>query len=221
MQNTIDATVGLLQQRLGTPAPAIAVLLGSGWHPFADAVQDPVDMPYGELPSFPALAVSGHSGMLRVGTVGGGGSVQGPGQHGPGQHGPAVRVAVLGGRKHAYETGEADGMKGTIRALAGWGVKVLLQTNAAGSMDPEMRPGSLMLISDHVNQMGVSPLRGKHDERLGARFNLDDIRKGRAADPLVLAGDTIVVGRSSLKDAWRQFLQAAPVFNVFYLFRGL
>lgn len=56
-------------------------------------------------------------------------------------------------------------------------------------------------------------------KRLGARFNLDDIRKGRAADPPVLAGDTIVVGRSALKDAWRQFLQAAPAFNLFYIFR--
>ncbi|MEQ1497489.1 MAG: polysaccharide biosynthesis/export family protein [Novosphingobium sp.] len=56
-------------------------------------------------------------------------------------------------------------------------------------------------------------------QRLGARFNLDDIRKGRAPDPAVLAGDTIVVGRSALKDAWRQFLQAAPVFNLFYIFR--
>lgn len=56
-------------------------------------------------------------------------------------------------------------------------------------------------------------------KRLGARFNLDDIRKGRAPDPLVLAGDTIVVGRNGLKDAWRQFLQAAPAFNLFYIFR--
>lgn len=56
-------------------------------------------------------------------------------------------------------------------------------------------------------------------QRLGARFNLDDIRRGRAPDPAVLPGDTIVVGRSSLKDAWRQFLQAAPVFNLFYIFR--
>ena len=56
-------------------------------------------------------------------------------------------------------------------------------------------------------------------QRMGARFNLRDIRKGSAADPLVLAGDTIVVGRSGLKDAWAQFLKAAPVFNLFYLFR--
>lgn len=56
-------------------------------------------------------------------------------------------------------------------------------------------------------------------QRLGARFNLDDIRKGRAPDPPVLAGDTVVVGRSSLKAAWKQFLQAAPAFNLFYIFR--
>lgn len=65
----------------------------------------------------------------------------------------------------------------------------------------------------------VMIFRVVNGQRLGARFNLDDIRKGRAADPLVLAGDTIVVGRSALKDAWRQFLQAAPVFNLFYIFR--
>ena len=143
MNATIESTIGLLQQRLGAEAPAIAVLLGSGWHPFADAVQNAVDVPYGDLPSFPARAVSGHSGVLRVGTVNG------------------VKVAVLGGRKHAYETGEADGMKGAIRALAGWGVKLLLQTNAAGSLDPAMPPGSLMLISDHLNFAQRSPLFGE------------------------------------------------------------
>lgn len=65
----------------------------------------------------------------------------------------------------------------------------------------------------------VMIFRVMNGQRLGARFNIEDIRKGRAADPLVLAGDTIVVGRSALKDAWRQFLQAAPAFNLFYIFR--
>lgn len=143
MNTLIQDTVAVLRQRLGAQAPQIAVLLGSGWHPFADQVQGAVDVPYGDLPAFPALAVSGHSGVLRVGTVGG------------------VKVAVLGGRKHAYETGEADGMKGAIRALAAWGVTVLLQTNAAGSMDPAMPPGSLMLISDHLNFSQRSPLFGE------------------------------------------------------------
>jgi len=143
MNTVIQSTVDVLHQRLGAQAPKIAVLLGSGWHPFADQVQGAVDVPYGDLPAFPALAVSGHSGVLRVGTVGG------------------VAVAVLGGRKHAYETGEADGMKGAIRALAAWGVTVLLQTNAAGSLDPAMAPGSLMLISDHLNFSQRSPLIGE------------------------------------------------------------
>jgi purine-nucleoside phosphorylase len=149
MNTVVAAAVALLKHRLGDQAPAIAVLLGSGWHPIADAVQEPLDVPYAELPGFPALAVSGHSGVLRVGTIEG------------------VRVAVLGGRKHAYETGEADGMKDSIRALAGWGCKVLVQTNAAGSLDPAMPPGSLMLISDHLNFAQRSPLFG---EAGNARF---------------------------------------------------
>lgn len=142
LDTAIATSAATLRQRLG-PAPAIAVLLGSGWHPFADALQDPLDLPYAELPAFPALAVRGHSGVVRVGQVG------------------RTRVAVLGGRKHAYETGEADGMKGSIRALAAWGVKVLVQTNAAGSLDPLMPPGSLMLLADHLNVSQRSPLFGQ------------------------------------------------------------
>ncbi|MFY9511465.1 MAG: purine-nucleoside phosphorylase, partial [Rubrivivax sp.] len=67
-------------------------------------------------------------------------------------------VAVLAGRKHAYETGEPDGMKGAIRTLAALGVQVLVQTNAAGSMEPGMKPGEIMLITDHVNVVQRSPL---------------------------------------------------------------
>ena len=143
MNHAIASSIAILKQRLAAPAPPIAVLLGSGWHPFADAVQDAIDVPYADLPAFPVLAVGGHSGVLRLGRIG------------------DRRVAVLGGRKHAYETGEADAMKGAIRTLARWGVKVLLQTNAAGSLDPAMRPGELMLISDHLNFSQRSPLFGE------------------------------------------------------------
>ncbi len=65
----------------------------------------------------------------------------------------------------------------------------------------------------------VMIFRVVNSQRMGARFNIDDIRKGRAADPQILAGDTVVVGRSGLKSAWKQFLQAAPAFNLFYIFR--
>ncbi len=142
MNSAIAESTATLEQRLG-PAPAIAVLLGSGWGPFADHVQGAADVLYAELPAFPTLAVGGHQGLVRCGSVG------------------STRVAVLAGRKHAYETGNADGMLGAIRSLAAWGVKVLVQTNAAGSVDAAMRPGSLMLMSDHLNIVQRSPLIGE------------------------------------------------------------
>lgn len=141
-QDLIEPSAATLRQRLGA-APPIAVLLGSGWGPFAEQIQGATDVAYADLPAFPALAVGGHKGLLRCGTVG------------------TKRVAVLAGRKHAYETGNADGMLGAIRTLAAWGVKLLLQTNAAGSMDAAMRPGELMLITDHINFVQRSPLIGE------------------------------------------------------------
>jgi purine-nucleoside phosphorylase len=120
--------------------PKIAILLGTGWGPVADRVQDATDIPYAELPAFPKLAIGGHAGQVRLGTLGG------------------RDVAVLAGRKHAYETGEADGMKGAIRTLAALGVQVLLQTNASGCMEAAWPPGDLMLITDHINLTQRSPL---------------------------------------------------------------
>jgi len=136
----VTASAATLRQRLGARAPKVAVLLGSGWGAFAHEVQDAVAVPYGDLPAFPVLAIGGHAGMLTVGRIGN------------------TEVAVLAGRKHAYETGEPDAMKGAIRTLAAIGVQVLVQTNAAGSMEPTMRPGELMLISDHINAVQRSPL---------------------------------------------------------------
>jgi purine-nucleoside phosphorylase len=146
---TLDASVAALRQRLGARMPVIAVLLGSGWAPFADLVRDAVEIPYAELPAFPRPSVSGHAGMLSVGRVG------------------AAEVAVLAGRRHAYESGDAGAMKGAIRTLAALGVRVLVQTCAAGSLDEAMRPGHLMLVSDHLNIAQRSPLVGETGD---ARF---------------------------------------------------
>jgi purine-nucleoside phosphorylase len=137
-QDAIETSAAGL--RASGMAPQIAIVLGSGWGPLADRVQGAIDIPYRELPAFPVMKVGGHAGHVRMGTLGG------------------RAVAVLAGRKHAYETGEPDGMKGAIRTLAAAGVKVLVQTNAAGSMDPGMRPGELMLITDHLNVVQRSPL---------------------------------------------------------------
>ena len=117
LQAAITESASRLRQRLGQRRPQVAVLLGSGWGGFAALVQDAIDVPYADLPAFPALAIGGHQGLLRAGHING------------------VDVLVLAGRKHAYETGVPDGMKGAIRTRAAVGVQVLVQTNAAGSLD--------------------------------------------------------------------------------------
>jgi purine-nucleoside phosphorylase len=139
----VDTSAGLLRARLSERRPRIAVLLGSGWGPFADAVTDAVTVPYVELPAFPRLAIGGHAGLLKAGRIG------------------SRELIVLAGRKHTYETGEADGMKGVVRTLAALGVELLVQTNAAGSLDHGMPPGTVMLVEDHINLVQRSPLVGE------------------------------------------------------------
>ena len=143
----IQTSADVLRQRLGDHVPRVAVVLGSGWGPFAQQLAEAVEVPYTELPAFPVLAsgagVSGHAGVLHAGRIGN------------------TPVLVLAGRKHSYETGDVAGMKGAIRTLAAVGVQLLVQTNAAGSLNSDMPPGSLMLINDHLNLVQRSPLVGE------------------------------------------------------------
>ena len=136
----VQRSAELLRARAGGPFPRIAVLLGSGLDPLAHEVEAPLDVPYAELPAFPLPGVAGHAGCVRLGRIGG------------------RAVALLRGRKHAYETGDAGAMKGPVRTLAALGCRVLVQTNAAGSLDASMRPGELMLLRDHLNLVQCSPL---------------------------------------------------------------
>jgi purine nucleotide phosphorylase len=123
-------------------APKVAVLLGSGLGGFVDEVKALAAIPYAELPGFPQPTVRGHEGRLVLGHVG------------------ATPVAVLQGRAHYYEFGRADEMKAPVQAMAELGCEALLQTNAAGSLRLDMPPGSLMVITDHINFTGVNPLFG-------------------------------------------------------------
>lgn len=128
--------------------PRVGIVLGSGLGAFAATVEDAVTIPYESLPDFPAGGVGGHGDRLVLGRVG------------------ATSVAVLQGRAHYYEDGRADAMAVPIRCLAGLGCDSLLLTNAAGSLRPEWGPGSVMLIADHINSTGVSPLFGaRGDDR--------------------------------------------------------
>jgi purine-nucleoside phosphorylase len=143
----VAASTTIVRERAPALRPSIAVLLGSGWAPLAERVEEPVDIGYRELPAFPTLGIGGHAGVLRLGRLGG------------------REVAVLAGRKHAYETGDADAMKGAIRTLAALGITTLVQTNAAGSLRADMPPGALMLISDHLNVVQRSPLFNEVGDR--------------------------------------------------------
>ena len=122
--------------------PKVAILLGSGLGGFVDEVKPLVAIPYAELPGFPKPTVRGHEGGLVLGHVG------------------ETPVAVLQGRAHYYEFGRADEMRVPVEAMAELGCETLLQTNAAGSLRLDMPPGSLMVITDHINFTGINPLFG-------------------------------------------------------------
>ena len=129
----MTTALDVLRQRLPQARPRIAIVLGSGWGDVAQRVQDATRISYRDLPGFPLPSVQGHASDVIHGRIG------------------EYEVVVLTGRKHTYETGEPDGMKLPIRTLRDWGCEVLVQTNAAGSLQAAMPPGSLMALSDHIN----------------------------------------------------------------------
>jgi purine-nucleoside phosphorylase len=122
--------------------PRLAFVLGSGFHRVAACVENAVTVPYAELPGFPEVTVEGHAGHAIVGTL-----VQTP-------------VILLAGRAHYYEGHDLDTVTFGVRVLAACGVQDLLLTNAAGGINPRMKPGEFMVLFDHINFMGATPLRG-------------------------------------------------------------
>ncbi len=147
------AAAAVLSARAGEGrAPRVGVVLGSGLGAVADSVSDPVVVGYEELPGFPHPTVEGHPGRAVLGLLGG------------------VPVAVLQGRAHVYEGGDLDAVRTPVRALRAAGAEILVLTNAAGSLRPEVGPGGLMALRDHINLSGVNVLVGPNDPRVGPRF---------------------------------------------------
>jgi purine-nucleoside phosphorylase len=152
----------IIRDRAGAEAPRLAIVLGSGLGALADNVEDAIRIPYADLPGFPASGVSGHAAMLVAGRLRG------------------MRVALLAGRAHSYEHGDADAMRGPIETLAALGCGALVISNAAGSTRADMAPGALMAITDHINWSGRNPLIGAAGD--GRFVDLSD-----AYDPALLA----------------------------------
>jgi purine-nucleoside phosphorylase len=140
-----------VRSRIGD-VPDVAIVLGSGLGEFTSALSNAVSCAYEEIPHWPASAVIGHEGRLVAGTIRG------------------KRVAALSGRAHFYEGHDLRTVTFPVRVLGSIGVRTFILTNAAGGINLDFKPGTLMLIEDHLNLMGTNPLVGANDDRFGPRF---------------------------------------------------
>lgn len=146
-----------IQKQLPNFKPKLGIVLGSGLSKLADELQDPHHFSYEELPGFPKITVHGHFGRLSTGYIG------------------DTPVVFLAGRAHSYEGDSHDFIKTYVRTLKLLGCEYFIATNASGSLREDVPPGSLMMITDHINLQPSNPLVGENDDRFGPRFlPLDD-----------------------------------------------
>jgi len=167
-QQNSQETAAFLKSKIPFPQLDGLVILGSGLGFFAKELTQVASIPYGEIPHFPRSTVVGHSGKLIIGTTGNG-----------------LRIACMQGRFHYFEGHDIADITYPVRVMKQLGAKFMVVTNAAGGINPSLRAGQTMLITDHINFMGVNPLRGPNDESCGARFV--DMTQAYDADYLKLA----------------------------------
>jgi len=139
----------------GGVEPEVALILGSGLGDLADEIESPVVVPYSEVPFFPISTVHGHAGQLVLGRLQG------------------VPVVAMRGRVHYYEGYSLSDVSFPVRVMRRLGARTLIVTNAAGGLNESFQTGDLMVLSDHLNVMGLAglnPLRGPDEAELGVRF---------------------------------------------------
>jgi purine-nucleoside phosphorylase len=129
-------------KKLSHLRPTLAIVLGSGFHHVLTELEVDAETSYAKLPGFPRVGVAGHTGQLLIGRLGG------------------TPVMILSGRVHFYEGHSMPVVTFAVRALAAYGIRDLLLTNAAGGVNRAFRPGDFMVLTDHINFMGTNPLRG-------------------------------------------------------------
>jgi purine-nucleoside phosphorylase len=147
----VSEASAFLRAILGPFNPRLGIVLGSGLAAVADAVADPVVMPYSQIPHFPQSTVEGHTGRIIAGLLGG------------------VPVVVLQGRVHFYEGYSPQQVTFPMRVLGALGLRAVVLTNAAGGIQEGYRVGQLVALSDHINLMGWNPLIGPNEPRFAAR----------------------------------------------------
>lgn len=132
--------------------PSIGLILGSGLGVLGEEIEEPITIPYKDIPHFPESTVAGHKGQLVIGTLEG------------------KQVIAMQGRFHYYEGYTMKQVTFPVRVMKELGIETAIVTNAAGGINTSFNPGDLMLITDHINNMGDNPLLGPNDDRLGVRF---------------------------------------------------
>src|SRR5271165_6856619 len=140
--SSTDAAIAALKAKGLDSLPPLAIVLGSGLGPFANEASDAIAVSYADIPGFPVPSVEGHAGRLVVGAIEG------------------RRVALFQGRGHYYERGDANAMRVAIDTFRALGGETLMLTNAAGGLNQEWAPPSLVAITDHINFSGANPLIG-------------------------------------------------------------
>jgi xanthosine phosphorylase len=165
-----------IRARVPGPLPRIALVLGSGLGRVADDLAEAVAIEYRDLPGFPRPSVAGHAGRLTLGLLAG------------------VPLFCLSGRAHLYEGIGPAAINAIVRTLAELGCRVLILTNAAGSLRPEVGPRALVLIEDHINLQGTNPLVGTNDDAVGPRFvDLSDVYSARLRNLFARAAERSAV----------------------------
>ena len=151
MQNKVAEGIARLSAEVENP-PAALVVLGSGLGSFADSLENKTIISYGDIPHWPLSTAPGHAGRLVFGNLGG------------------LSLAVMQGRVHYYEGYSMEDLIYPVRVFGQWGTKTYVATNAVGAVDQSLSPGDLVLLTDHINFMGLNPLRGPDTPQWNPRF---------------------------------------------------
>jgi xanthosine phosphorylase len=152
MTQHVHDAVTFITSKTGAFKPRIGIVLGSGLGPLTEQITNPVRIPYEEIPGFPPCTVAGHGGELILGSLNG------------------TPIACLFGRTHYYEGINHDFPRNMTRTLQRLGCEIFISTNASGSLREEVPPGSVVMITDHINFSFNNPLVGPNEEEFGPRF---------------------------------------------------
>ena len=171
----LNKAVEFIKGKIGDFVPEVGIILGSGLGELADEYCN-IAINYAEIPGFEASTVSGHKGRLVFAEING------------------KKVVMMQGRFHYYEGHSIQKVVLPVKVMKKLGVKTLIITNAAGGVNPNFRPSDLMIITDHINYMGINPLIGANDDSMGERFpDMSEIYKSDLVDMVEKVGDSIGV----------------------------